>query len=259
MKFLKIHTILKPVIYIVLLVFVSFNSLAQEVVAERKITSKNNSEILVEIKITKNQLNGFGKIEESVPVGFTAKLEDKANSVYSFVDGKIKFLWMELPTTSSVLVSYKLIGIGVNLINITGNFSYLINDVSAKSEIITVAQLMPNQNNIANKIEDQIAPTNLVPTETIPVKNIINTSSEFSTNAIYKVQIGAYINTNWKQNYSKIKNLSSDKSGEFTRYFSGSFKTLLEAETHQKELAKLGFTQSFIVYFIENVRYTLPN
>lgn len=231
---------------------------AQEVVCERKVTSKNNSEILVEIQIAKNSITGFGKIEEVIPIGFTPKLVDKANGVYSFVDGKVKFLWMELPNSPTLKVSYKLSGIGVNLISLTGNFSYLINEQSLKSEIKTVSQLKPSENLIANKILEKTNVTTAVTTKTNIIDNKNVTANKFPEKAVFKVQIGAYKDSKWKHDYTNIKSLSSDKSGYFTRYYSGSFKTLQEAENHQKELAKKGYIQTFIVYFVDSVRYTLP-
>ncbi|MES2838104.1 MAG: SPOR domain-containing protein [Bacteroidota bacterium] len=258
MIFSKSYNYLKTALIFLLLFLFSNWLFAQEVVCERKITSKNNSEILIEIQIAKNSITGFGKIEEVIPVGFTPKLIDKANGVYSFVDGKVKFLWMELPNSPTLKVSYKLSGIGVNLITLTGNFSYLINEQSLKSEIKTVTQLKPNENLIANKITEKTNNTTVVTSKTNTSENKTVADNKLPAKAIYKVQIGAYKDSKWKHDYTNIKSLSSDKSGDFTRYYSGSFKTLQEAENHQKELAKKGYIQTFVVYFVGSVRYTLP-
>lgn len=254
----KSYKYLKTAIIFLLLFLFSNWLVAQEVVCERKVTSKNNSEILVEIQIAKNNISGFGKIEEVIPVGFTPKLVDKANGVYSFIDGKVKFLWMELPNSPTLKVSYKLNGIGVNLITLTGNFSYLINEQSLKSEIKTVSQLKPNENLNTNKITEKTNVTTEVTTKTTTSENNTIIDYKFPTKAVFKVQIGAYKDSKWKHDYTNIKSLSSDKSADFTRYYSGSFKTLQEAENHQKELAKKGYIQTFIVYFVDSVRYTLP-
>lgn len=240
-----------------LLLFLFSNFLvAQEVICERKITSKNNNEILIEIQITKNTINGFGKIEEAIPVGFTPKIVDKGNGVYSFIDGKVKFLWLEVPSTSTIKVAYKLTGIGVNLIHLSGNFSYLINDESLKAEIKTVQELIiPSK-----EIPSYSAPTN---TENILPKSESKEDKKISTKTTsekktYKVQIGAYKNSKWKLDYTNIKKLSFDVNDGFTRYYSGNFKTQQEAEEHQKELVKKGYMQTFVVYFINDIRYTLP-
>lgn len=242
-----------------LLLFLFSNFLvAQEVICERKITSKNNNEVLIEIQITKNTINGFGKIEEAIPVGFTPKVVDKGNGVYSFIDGKVKILWLEVPSASTIKVAYKLAGVGVNLIHISGNFSYLINDESLKAEIKTVNELIIPAKEIPSYSAPAITESTSTKSENKEDKKTSTETKISSGKKIYKVQIGAYKNSKWKLDYTNIKNLSSDVNDGFTRYYSGNFKTQQEAEEHQKELAKKGYIQTFVVYFSNSIRYTLP-
>jgi hypothetical protein len=97
----------------------------------------SNREIIVTITVEKGSTAGFAKLQETLPVGFTASNIDASQGVFSFVDQKAKFLWMSLPAESTIKVSYKITvapGItGVYYLN--GEFSYVENDETKKSII----------------------------------------------------------------------------------------------------------------------------
>lgn len=97
----------------------------------------SNREIIVNITINKGAVTGFAKLQETLPVGFTATNIEASQGVFSFVDQKAKFLWMSLPAESTIKVSYKITvapGItGVYYLN--GEFSYVENDETKKSII----------------------------------------------------------------------------------------------------------------------------
>lgn len=97
----------------------------------------SNREIIVNITINKGAVAGFAKLQETLPVGFTATNIEASQGVFSFVDQKAKFLWMSLPAESTIKVSYKITvapGItGVYYLN--GEFSYVENDETKKSII----------------------------------------------------------------------------------------------------------------------------
>lgn len=97
----------------------------------------SNREIIVTITVEKGVTSGFAKLQETLPLGFTASNIDASQGVFSFVDQKAKFLWMSLPVESTIKVSYKITvapGItGVYYLN--GEFSYVENDETKKSII----------------------------------------------------------------------------------------------------------------------------
>ncbi|MFN4235492.1 MAG: hypothetical protein ACK4IK_11885 [Bacteroidia bacterium] len=97
----------------------------------------SNREIIVNITVNKGAIAGFAKLQETLPVGFTATNIEASQGVFSFVDQKAKFLWMSLPAEPTIKVSYKITvapGItGVYYLN--GEFSYVENDETKKSII----------------------------------------------------------------------------------------------------------------------------
>lgn len=117
----------------------SFTTQPGDVICKRNVPASITSEdFLVEVTIQKGDISGFAKLEESIPQGFTATGVETRNAVFSFVDQKAKFLWMNLPTEREFKVSYRVkasLGVTPASYNIDGLFSYLINDITQKSTI----------------------------------------------------------------------------------------------------------------------------
>jgi hypothetical protein len=123
-------------------------------------------EFNVELNISKGDVAGFAKLQQDLPTGFTALPGETANSTFSFKDRKVKFLWMALPATADIKVSYKVMvdaSVSGNQI-IEGNFSYIRNNETEKFVIpndiiiVTADQAAAAQTDAANKkIEEQKA------------------------------------------------------------------------------------------------------
>lgn len=118
----------------------------------------SNREIIVNITVNKGSIEGFAKLQETLPVGFTATNIEASQGVFSFVDQKAKFLWMSLPAEATVKVSYKItVAPGVTgVYYLNGEFSYVENDETKKSIIerqeinLDAALSLAQNNNQAN-------------------------------------------------------------------------------------------------------------
>lgn len=126
-------------------------STSNNVVSAKRILSaqnvNNGGTFTVEILVTKNDVTGYAKIQDNLPVGFTAEEIDSYGGQFTIEDGKVKILWMTIPTAAVFKVKYK-----VTVDNtvkgkqkIDGFFSYLPDQTSdtkvniATSEIIVGA------------------------------------------------------------------------------------------------------------------------
>ncbi len=84
-------------------------ALSLPVSCKRAVTYTGNSkQILVEVSIQNDSVSGFAKLEEVIPAGFIATSSDLHGAVFSYVDQKVKFLWMSFPFEKEFKVSYLL-------------------------------------------------------------------------------------------------------------------------------------------------------
>lgn len=94
-------------------------------------------DITVSLTIHKGSLSGFAKMEESIPDGLVISDGDKQGASFTYVDNKVKFVWLSLPADSVFTISYK-ISVGSNVSgnqSISGEFSYLENNNAMKYEV----------------------------------------------------------------------------------------------------------------------------
>lgn len=109
------------------------------VMATREMPANTTAkEFVVNITVKKGAVGGFAKIEETLPAGLTATNVESAAGVFSFVDQKVKYLWMSLPADAEFKVSYKVnveASYTATTASISGLFSYLENDETKKAEM----------------------------------------------------------------------------------------------------------------------------
>lgn len=67
-----------------------------------------DSMFIVEVDITKGPIYGFAKFQQNIPEGYIAQPVETADASFTFADGKIKFIWMAIPETEHVKISYAL-------------------------------------------------------------------------------------------------------------------------------------------------------
>jgi hypothetical protein len=132
--------------------------------------------MIVEVKIKKGPYTGFGKIEETISDGFSASNVDGKGSVFSFVDHKVKFLWMNMPKEEEFSVKYKVKLADESAVakacEIRGIFSYIENEMTMKATITNEAPSAVVQKNKGKvqalaKAETKFnVPTTAAPAET---------------------------------------------------------------------------------------------
>jgi len=105
----------------------------------RTITPVSENEMLVEVTVNKGDIRGFGKLQETVPQGFTAVEKNSDEAIFTAQDRIVKFVWLNLPARSTIKVVYKL---RANQrpdgeYSIDGEFGYLLNDETQKAVLGT--------------------------------------------------------------------------------------------------------------------------
>lgn len=98
------------------------------VASDRQVTSVGINQWKVDLTIQKTGLQGFAKIEENIPNGYTVIDLKSSSAVFSLDDTKVKYIWYDIPENETVTVSYKMlpvIAMDATTPKIDGYFSYL--------------------------------------------------------------------------------------------------------------------------------------
>ncbi len=109
-----------------------------DAVAIRQLPVEHNDEYLVNILINKGFRSRFAKIEERIPLGFTAEEVETSGGKFTFSDQTATITWSTLPPESSFIVTYRLIpdeDTGV-VPKPEGEFSFVSNDITASYPVI---------------------------------------------------------------------------------------------------------------------------
>jgi hypothetical protein len=88
------------------------------------------SEFIVEMTINKGALDGFAKLQQSLPEGLSAAKKETSNATFSFKEQKVKCIWMALPESTSFKVSYvvQVDEAASGMYEIEGAFSFIENN-----------------------------------------------------------------------------------------------------------------------------------
>lgn len=247
------------------------------------------NEYNVLVKIKKGGIKGFAKFQEVLPAGFNAKGDKLNGSSFSVSDGKLKFVWVSLPTDDELVVSYILektpsAAADAKLDN--GEFSYLENDQSKKvkmavdvigssssAAVAKVAEPTPTPTIAAEPTTQPVA-VNAEPAKTEPVASTtepvktepVKASPNSNTtkkegNVIYNVQIGAFTNAIQSDVLAKKFNLSENIKSEmaqgFNKFMVGNFNEYKEARSHRENIKQKGCSSAFVVAYNGAKRITV--
>ncbi|MBI2281042.1 MAG: hypothetical protein HYU68_10195 [Bacteroidetes bacterium] len=194
-----------------------------DVTASQKIPNKIKAgeEVIVEILISKDDVTGFAKFQETIPAGFLVEVVDAKGATFSFKENIVKFIWMALPADKEFSISYKLKP-GENIsgeFDFGGKFSFISDnerkniDVPNTSVTITkeldeqVAENVPNPN-VVETVETEVEPTVTEPvaeivTETTVPKVSINTARTIE-NIGNKYKVSLTINQTNLEGFAKF-------------------------------------------------------
>ncbi len=251
------------------------------ILCQRTITSgSSDNEFNVDVKIKKGNIKGFAKFQETLPAGFTAKGGKTNGSSFSVSDGKLKFVWVSLPTEEEMIVSYVLeksssASADAKLEN--GEFSYLENDQSKKIKLgidaigsppsSVVATETPVQNQTTSNeavTTTQVTtsePVKTEPTTTEPVKTTKEVVTRKEGNVNYNVQIGAFKNAIESDVLSKkfriSETIKSEMAEGFSKFMVGNFGEYKQARSHRENIKQKGCNSAFVVAYNGAKRITV--
>lgn len=102
---------------------------------KRSIARVSATEYEVQIRIFKGATKGFARYSDGLPQDVVVKSGKTDGSSYSIADGKIKFVWVNVPEKDTLLVSYIISSKRIQAIELKGEYTYLEDNQSKKEEI----------------------------------------------------------------------------------------------------------------------------
>ena len=124
----------------------------------------NANEKTITIKIKKGDTKGFAKYSDETDLILNAKAIKTDGSSFSVSDGKIKFVWVDVPTKSELEVSYHIDLNNKNSNILKGEYSYLEKNQSKK-------YIVKSDSLVIGKLKDEITLQAVQKTE--PAKSIV--------------------------------------------------------------------------------------
>lgn len=107
------------------------------VFAHRSVTDLGNNKYKVDVLLHKEHVSGFAKIQEYVPEGASVKNLADQDAIFSTVNNKVKFVWMNLPEAKELTLSYEvdMTGVSASTQDITGEFAYIHDGQTLKEPV----------------------------------------------------------------------------------------------------------------------------
>lgn len=249
--------------------------------ASRNIDNVGDNKFKVTLNINKENVEGFAKLSEFIPAGFTASNNNSAGGVFSVENNEVKVLWLSVPAENQFEVSYFIESTSASgMQEITGVLSYLKGEETQKHQIAATSfsaageSLASNDNEeeeetslqdkVDNKVEedteDDVVVDNIEEeTETKRTPPVTNTPAP-EKNVAYKVQVGAFREGITIERYQKKFNLKDQINLEnhqgWTKLITGSFSEYKSARDKRNKLRDKVKT-AFVTAYNQGERITV--
>lgn len=245
--------------------------------ASRIIAPLGENKFKVTLSIEKENIEGFAKLSELIPAGFTASNNNSAGGVFSIENNEVKVLWLSIPSENKFEVSYFIESTSASgMQEITGVLSYLKGEETQKHQIVATSfstageNLAINdeeeesstlQNKVDNQVEegtedDIVVDNKEEETNKVPVTNTPSPEK----NVVYKVQIGAFREGITIEKYQKKFNLKDQINLEnhqgWTKLITGSFSEYKSARDKRNNLRNKVKT-AFVTAYNQGERITV--
>ncbi len=109
----------------------------EDIYAARTISPLSATTFKVEIKVAKENVKGFAKIQEQIPSDFTVEELNSLGGRFVMDENTLKIIWMVIPENDEFVISYKLIASPEAQGNqkIEGRFTYVMENTTEEYKI----------------------------------------------------------------------------------------------------------------------------
>jgi hypothetical protein len=150
----------------------------------RTITPIGGNDYMVNLVVNNNSIKGFGKILEILPDHCSTEKVNDGGAVITQDENTIKFVWFEVPTSTSFEVSYKLSCTDPGMPAIKGQLSFTEDGNPVTTEIVNSAatqDVLANQTTTTSSTSTTSEPSTAASTANTETQNTAQNSSTKST------------------------------------------------------------------------------
>ncbi|NCP45354.1 MAG: SPOR domain-containing protein [Flavobacteriales bacterium] len=247
-----------------------------ELSIDRTIDKISENKFKVSITISKQNVDGFAKLIETIPNEFSASQDKSQGGIFSFENGEVKLLWLAIPTQENFTASYFIETTSASgSKSISGVFSYLEGEETKKHSINSSSFNVDFNNEIVeNTTAKEKQETSLQEKVTNEnSKNIDNTSKKKEedkkpitttpapeTGITYKVQVGAFreniVVDKFKKKFNLKENINLENHEGWTKLTTGSFNEYKSARD-KRNMVRNNVKTAFVTAYNKGNRITV--
>ncbi len=241
-----------------------------------------DNEFLITLKIKKDGTKGFARFSDDIPNGIIVKAAKTDGGSFSMADGKIKFVWVNVPDKEELEISYTISGNTSSPVMLGGEYSYLEDNQSKKYKVpvetvafqtsqianTNVTEEKPEVKQPETKDPEVVNPATVKSVEETVAKKLSESETEAvgekkSGNMSFLVQVGAF--TNEKVNAQRLKKkfkiteaIRSEMQGGYSKFMIGDHNEYKSARNHRETMKNVnGVKSAFVVAYNQGKRITV--
>lgn len=247
---------------------------------ERTISAGTSpNEFLIGLKIKKGNTKGFARFSDDVNENITVNAVKTDGGSFSVADGKLKFVWVNVPEKEELEIAYTITGNTSEAVMLGGEYSYLEDNQSKKCkasmETISFQTSQLSSDSKTNEPEpvtipdpETKVPATVESVEETIAKKLANTNMQTfgeknTAKMVYYVQVGAFKSAKIKAQKLKKKfkinePINSEMHEGYSKFMVGSHAEYKNARDHRETMQTTnGVKSAFVVAYNQGKRITV--
>lgn len=250
------------------------------VTATRTLVKGSDGSYTVYLKIKKDGTKGFARYSDDLNDNVIVKAVKTEGSSFSVGEGKLKFVWVNVPEKDELNLEYTISGTSTEPVVLNGEYSYLEDNQSKKFKLTSETITLPttSQPVASTPVETKQEPVTtetpktepVTKTQEEPAKPVASTEDKMQESMSkkagtvnYNVQIGAFTSSNvtagkLKKVFKINETIKSELQDGFSKFMVGSHEEYKGARDHREDVKNNnGVKSAFVVAYNGSKRITV--
>jgi hypothetical protein len=231
----------------------------------KRTLSLSSNEIEVDVTIFKGGTSGFARYSDILPKNMQVENAITDGSSFSVAEGKVRFVWVNVPVRDTLRISYRLKSKGPAKVTLAGEYSYLDNNKSRKKILEPEVVEMTAEGTASYPKRTESKQKNSKPVKKEKEKNEISRAitPPVKGNLIYRVQIGAFKNnkvtiSRLTKKFHLSEQISTHMHEGYFKFMTSDHAEYKQARDHRERLKSDNKIKSaFVVAYNNGTRITV--